>query len=62
MELYVYKLCVGAQTGSQVFAMAKVQPKKAAKTVQKKAATVGKVARKTVRCAYAARCLAHCPI
>ncbi|KAK9832541.1 hypothetical protein WJX81_007565 [Elliptochloris bilobata] len=38
-----------AQIGSRVFAMAKVQPKKAAKAVQKKATSAAKTARKTVR-------------
>lgn len=43
-----------AQAGMQVFAQAKVQPGKAAKTVQKKATQAAKTARKTVRWAPAA--------
>ena len=38
-----------AQAGMQVFAQAKAQPGKAAKTVQKKATQAAKTARKTVR-------------
>ena len=44
-------VCLEVQTSARVFAMAKAQPaKKAAKTVQKKATSVAKTARKTVRC------------
>lgn len=49
-------LCLEVQTSARVYAMAKAQPaKKAAKTVQKKATSVAKTARKTVRCGSTAR-------